>query len=326
MPRTIPFVFALIASPALAQDAPPAEAPAPSEAPATEAPATEEAAAEEAPADAPALSATGKKMALKKSSAKFVPRTAQDRAAAEAFTIPDTDGADRRYAMRQAFTSQMRDPNPFSKSGWRSTHTYTYAIIEWREKDTKVEYQETTCSIETEKVFGAETLYSDGFIKGVPVRFRSGTLAGWKEGDALEVGPYVQQFGVDLEDPYTDPLPSSADDPRIVDDDGDGLPGVTITIRHPMVGQGKVWVGQRSVARLEGKVTGKGKIEGHIRTAPDMYKIDADRWWLRMDSPQRPHPDPKQSPFVMVETDQTLTCEKLLANKDTIFPPMPELD
>ncbi|MCB9664794.1 MAG: hypothetical protein H6732_11835 [Alphaproteobacteria bacterium] len=251
-----------------------------------------------------------------------VARTARGRAAGEAFSLAADQATQRRFAMRQTFTSQMRDPNPFGSGDWKSTHTQTWGLVEWRELGGKVEYRETTCAVETEPVFGAETIYSAGFVKGVPVRFRTGKV----DGATFAAGPYVQQFGVDLENPLLDPLPTSPDDPRLVDDDGDGLPGVTIGIRHPMVGEGRIWVGQRSVARLEGTVGEGGVIQGFIRTAPDMFKIDANRWWLKSESPQRPHPDPAQSPFAMVPVDASFGCAQLLQAKHTIFPALPALD
>lgn len=254
--------------------------------------------------------------------AATVARTARGRAAGEAFALPADTATLRRFAMRQAFTSQMRDPNPFGGGDWRSTHTLTWGLVEWRELGGKVEYRETTCLVETEPVFGAETIYSAGFIKGVPVRFRTGTLSDGR----FAAGPYVQQFGVDLANPLLDPLPTSPDDPRLVDDDGDGLPGVTIGIRHPMVGEGRIWVGQRSVARLEGKVGADGVIQGFIRTAPDMFKIDSNRWWLKSDAPQRPHPDPTQSPFAMVPVEEGFGCADLLKVRHGIFPALPSLD
>ncbi|MCB9680066.1 MAG: hypothetical protein H6733_01215 [Alphaproteobacteria bacterium] len=229
---------------------------------------------------------------------------------------------EQRYAMRQTFTSQMKNPNPFGRGGWFNTHTNTYAVLRWRSRDGRLEYLERTCGVDTEKVFGVETIYTQAFVDAVPLRHRVGTL---RDGD-VGVGPYPQQFGVQLADPFNDPLPTAGDDPHVVDADKDGLPGVTVVIRHPLVGQGKVWIAQRSVARLEGHV-GDGKVvTGFIRTAPDMFKIDADRWWLRADTPQRPHPDANQSPFVLVPVGDDVDCAAVLAAKDTMFPPLTGLE
>lgn len=226
----------------------------------------------------------------------------------------------RTYAMQQTFTSQMREPNPFSNQEWRSTHTHTWSLVKWTQNGTQVSYSETTCGLRTDKVFGAETQYPESFIKAIDVRHRTGTLSGLDAGASFRAGPYVQAFGVNLTDPYRDSLPTDPSDPRIVDSDRDGNPGVTVGIYHPMVGTGHVFIAQRSVARLEGTMSEGGKVTGVVYTAPDMFKIDADRWWLKVDSPQRPHPDPKESPFVLVPVADGSTCEDVLRDKAQLFP------
>lgn len=232
----------------------------------------------------------------------------------------------RVYAMRQTFTSQMRNPNPFSSKEWNSTRTNTWALVKLTLTGSKVEYVEETCDVKTDKVFGAETTYPDAFIKGIDVRRRSGTLSADAPGGDFRVGPYAQQFGVKLKDPFKEALPTTPDDPRIIDDDGDGNPGMSVTISHPLVGTGHVYVAQRSVARLEGKVTQGGRIEGVIFTAPDMFKIGSDRWWLNAETPQRPHPDPAQRPFILVPVPDGTRCGDVLKQKGTLFPALPPVD
>lgn len=226
----------------------------------------------------------------------------------------------RTYAMQQTFTSQMREPNPFSNQEWRSTHTHTWALVQWTQVGTNVSYSEVTCGLRTDKVFGAETQYPEAFIKNIGVRNRTGTLSGTEPGATFRVGPYVQAFGVSLGDPYRDALPTDPNDARIVDSDHDGKPGVTVGIHHPLVGTGHVYIAQRSVARLEGTLGADGRVTGVVYTAPDMFKIDADRWWLKVDSPQRQHPDPKESPFVLVPVADGSQCADVLRDKDTLFP------
>ncbi len=233
--------------------------------------------------------------------------------AAEAGPIVQT------YAMRQIFTSQMRDPNPFSRSGWKSTRTHTWGLVQWTQSGTAVSYVEETCGLRTDKVFGATTKYTEAFLAAIPLRNRTATLSSTEAGARFTAGPYAQSFGVELDDPYNDPLPTSADDPRVVDTDKDGHPGATVVIHHPMVGTGEVYVAQRSIARLEGTIAEDGSVRGVIYTAPDMFKIGANRWWLRTESPQRQHPDPKESPFQLVPAPSDITCETIIRDADKIF-------
>ena len=234
--------------------------------------------------------------------------------------VPAPAPVNRTYAMRQTFTSQMREPNPFSNQEWRSTHTTVWALVRMTQTGTAFRYDETTCGIQTEKVFGAETIYPEAFINGIEVRHRQGTLAAPDAGGQFRTTQYAQAFGVRLADPMKDALPTDPADKRLVDTDGDGRPGATVIIHHPLVGTGKVYVAQRSVARLEGTLQADGSVRGVVYTAPNMFKIGADTWWLRADSPQRPHPDSKMSPFFMMPVSDSETCAQILAGKATIFP------
>lgn len=225
----------------------------------------------------------------------------------------------RTYAMRQKFVSQMKDPNPFTNAGWLETHTYTWALVNWRQLGDRVDYKERTCGVFTQPVMGARTIYRPAFIRGVPVRDRSGFLQGEGPIRRFDAGPYSQQFGVTLDDPFNDPLPASPDDVRISDDDQDGFPGVTVGIYHPLVGEGEVYIAQRSIVRLEGELLPDGSVRGFIRTAPNMFRIGGNKWWLNKENPQRPHPDYKTSPFVMVQVEDAADCDDVLAKKDTLF-------
>ena len=52
-------------------------------------------------------------------------------------------------------------------------------------------------------------------------------------------------IGVDLEDPANDPLPTDPEDPRIADDDNDGIPGVTTRVRVTEDVQGELYIARR---------------------------------------------------------------------------------
>lgn len=227
--------------------------------------------------------------------------------------------------MRQTFTSQMRNPNPFSNGDWKSTRTNTYALVKWTQDGDKVRYTEETCSVLTDPVFGAEAIYTKAFIDAIDLRKRTAQLIGDGETRRFVAGPYHQAFGVELANPMTDPLPKDPKDPAIRDSDKDGKPGNTVVIRHPMMGEGQVFIAQRSVARLEGRLLPDGQVRGVIFTSPDMFKIDATKWWLKKDAPQRQHPSPKESPFVMVPVDDGMGCPAILERKDTLFPSHKEL-
>ena len=57
--------------------------------------------------------------------------------------------------------------------------------------------------------------------------------------------------GVRLSDPTNEPLPTDPDDPRLVDDDGDGRPGITVGISVGDDLAGELYVARREVFAYE---------------------------------------------------------------------------
>ncbi len=79
-----------------------------------------------------------------------------------------------------------------------------------------------------------------------------------KQGDSVrfEQAPQTVVVGARLGDPIREKLPESADDARVVDQDRDGRPGVTVRV-HGIV-SGEVFVVQRSTSQLRGVQDEKG--------------------------------------------------------------------
>jgi hypothetical protein len=236
----------------------------------------------------------------------------------DAFDLPEISEV-RRYAMRQIVTSQVRNPSPFSSQEWLPTQTLMWSVVEWFQTGQEVWYTETLCGLKTKKVFGTRTEYPQAFLDAVPVRERRATMTGDGRGSMFMTEPYAQTLGIELAAPLTDPLPSAVDDPRLRDADGDGHPGVSIRISHPLVGTGEVYVAQRSIARLEGFQEHRGRIRGVLYTKADTLRLGASRWWLMADTPQRPHPDPAESPFLLVPADHELDCGRLMSSLEQVF-------
>jgi hypothetical protein len=77
---------------------------------------------------------------------------------------------------------------------------------------------------------------------------------------AADLGP--EYVGYDPE--RSARLPENADDPAVVDWDGDGKPGGTIRLRIPIAPDGELYVVQRGHALLDGHVVAGDRVEGTI--------------------------------------------------------------
>jgi hypothetical protein len=71
----------------------------------------------------------------------------------------------------------------------------------------------------------------------------------------------VEQWGVELADPVSEALPISAEDPRVVDEDGDGSPGITMTLGD---GFCEMHMVQRTVNLYAGEAQGFSLLQGTL--------------------------------------------------------------
>ena len=61
-------------------------------------------------------------------------------------------------------------------------------------------------------------------------------------------------------------FPTSAADPNIFDQDGDGRPGVTVVVDVPLYGRGEIWLVQHAHSVYRGTVVSPDRIEGKVET------------------------------------------------------------
>lgn len=213
----------------------------------------------------------------------------------------------QRYAAQQSIAVQVKNPNPMARSRWTTVRTSGWGLVDLVETDGLLSYTESTCDVATSRVFGTSTEYSAAFIASLGSRSRTGRIVGGQ----LTAGPYVQVIGADAAAPELTPEAA-------VDTDRDGLPGVTISVQQSVMGQGDVYVAQRSVTSLTMDRVGEGWT-GTISSEVDELVLDATTWWLKADRASRPHPDPAQSTVSWIPVSDETTCADLLLQRDDLF-------
>ena len=121
----------------------------------------------------------------------------------------------------------------------------------------------------------------------------------------------------ELEDEANDPVPVDEEDPRIVDVDGDGNPGITVLVEGVISGQ--VYVVQRHWKELCGDVLSEDRIEGYVNWDTNQRVVGASSFVLNRTPEATPHPDWELNRFVLLRIDSALTCEDLIANEEQTF-------
>jgi hypothetical protein len=132
--------------------------------------------------------------------------------------------------------------------------------------------------------------------------------------------------GIELEDPANDELPSDPDDPRISDDDGDGKPGITVTIEIGDTVSGELYLARREIFAYDMRQEGPDTLSGTVIDSSEQLVIGAsdpifetDAQWVQVD-------DLSFSPILLERVDEGWDCDRLVAERDALFPPVPPIE
>ena len=133
-------------------------------------------------------------------------------------------------------------------------------------------------------------------------------------------------IGIELADPANDVLPTDPDDPRIVDADGDGNPGITSTVRITEDLRGEIYLARREIFAYDVTVVSPDRLEGTITDSSEQLVLGASNdvfltsaQWVQID-------DPARNPVIWQRVDYDWDCDRLAAEREDLFPPNPEAD
>jgi hypothetical protein len=138
--------------------------------------------------------------------------------------------------------------------------------------------------------------------------------------------PTPTPVGIRLDDPFVEPLPTDPTDPRIVDDDGDGKPGITVTIEVSDELSGELYIARREIFAYEALLTEPDLVTGTVTDASEQLVIGASDPIFAAESDWVQYPDLTKSPIILRRVDATWDCDRLAQERDDLFPPTPSVD
>lgn len=126
-------------------------------------------------------------------------------------------------------------------------------------------------------------------------------------------------LGVDLPH-YTANFPSDPTDPRFVDSDGDGKPGVTVNLTMGRFLNEELYIARKEIFSYDLKMWSNGIMAGVVRDRSQQYIIGATKQSLV--KPQNPiqNMDLSKSPIYLIPMKQDLDCDQLKAQRHKYFP------
>ena len=156
------------------------------------------------------------------------------------------------------------------------------------------------------------TIFPDAFVRSLPeqtrpVRFvRLGSGVGFCAPRQLEIR------GAALADAENDPLPRTIEDARLVDQDGDLRPGLTVRVSGLV--NGEIYVVQKDWNQLEGELQptkGRPGLQGSVAWETVQVILGADNPILARQQVTSPDPESASNHFTFVPVDPGATCDDL---------------
>ena len=121
------------------------------------------------------------------------------------------------------------------------------------------------------------------------------------------------------------PLSMDPDDPLINDDDNDGKPGITVFVRLYGLIEGEIYLARREVFQNDLTLYSDGSLRGTVIDDSEQLVVGASLGILNTPNDPDQWDDPGLNPIILVPvSDDIDTCEELMMNRDSLFPPEPE--
>lgn len=194
--------------------------------------------------------------------------------------------------------------------------TSTLQLVDIAQEGRQVEMEVQSCWAEMVADSSMiSTEFTERLVQSLPERSRSGRLYRRDGAWFLGIERDWELLGVTMESPGEETLPSDADDPRVIDQEGDGNPGFTLRVRGMI--DGEVYVARRGWDKFMGRINGDEAIRGRVQWESEEKVLDASRRMLRSDPDSTP--DTEASRFRMQRVDDEMNCEVVEQRKEALF-------
>jgi hypothetical protein len=229
-------------------------------------------------------------------------------------TVTDVSG---RWALR-TIGAQRSQPQGLDEF---QTRIISVMLVEQQQGGEGITASASYCDHTTEDD-GAivSAIIPDTYREMLKPMMRTGTFAQGEGGLRYRLDRLYEVVGATLQDTAEEALPTEPDDPRVIDEDDDGRPGVTILLSGLV--DGEVHVVERKRTELDGVAVSKDRIEGTLDFASEQSVVGADPASLEASiATTRTYPDPEtcSSTFVLVRVPDDADCAFIKGQADTLF-------
>ena len=199
--------------------------------------------------------------------------------------------------------------------------TLSKAVVRWQVEATEAGFlaKETVCSLALESDTElAQTVVPAAFVQSIAQAQKNFTVDFGESPPLVSIPKVVQVHGAVLDNPLEDEMPISADDPRVLDQDEDGNPGMTVFVTGLI--DGAIYILQRNSSQGDGFLVAPGRMEGLFGWTQEQVMLGSDNPILAENAPvSGVDPDPENSYFVTVKLDEDWDCADIVAHREELF-------
>jgi len=201
------------------------------------------------------------------------------------------------------------------------TRIARYVLLELTKSDNQLKAQEKTCDITSVSSGGSALTIPQAFKNAVTSNAYNYVLTESDHVAALTMTEAVEVLGANIEDKLRSTLPTSADDSRIIDQDGDGNPGVTVEVAAKALFtiKGRVYLVQRTIWSERAIINDATKITGLVTWIPEQKTLGSSNSILTTVAPSITA-IASESTFVMAKIPDGSSCGTMLNQRDQLFP------
>lgn len=178
-----------------------------------------------------------------------------------------------------------------------------------------------TCGVRQLSSGGAEMTFPSAFVSSIPDSQLSYKILDSAGNFALKSSPLIEVLGANLNDPEKDEMPNSVSDPRVVDLDKDGKPGLTMDVKIKIATMsiaGNVFTIQRVKWSESSTAVTADKIDGTVDWTIDQRSLGSDSQILGLIKPKVTAVS-QSSSFAMRKLPAEANCETVLLQAKSIF-------
>ena len=132
-------------------------------------------------------------------------------------------------------------------------------------------------------------------------------------------------LGVQLNDLVNEALPTKSNDPRLIDADKDGKPGVTVKIKLFGRVDGEIYITRKEVFEYNMELQNDGSFYGSVIDNSEQSTVGAKPFYLKSQRNPRQDPDSSKSFIMLQPVEKDFSCDDLKENRDWMFPENPEV-